>query len=179
MGNNKILKNNFGQSTLEFIMTFTVAVGFIFLFLKMAMNYTDGYMVHHATYMSARAYLVSDENRVSVEEGDGRAFLKAAAVFKSYLPEGLIASVDYSNLRENNPDPGKTKFHAFVGIWIEFTQRFSLGFVGGKGSVRLISEAFLGREPTRAENKSQICEAIKSLGLTRCDIHVTLEDNGG
>ena len=172
-------KNNLGQSTIEFIMTFSVAIGFIFLFLKMAMNYTDGYMVHHATYMAARAYLVSDENRISYEEGDAQAFAKAKNVFERYLPNGLVQSVDYSKLRENNPDPGRTKFHAFVGIWIEFSQRFSFGFIGGKSSVRLISEAFLGREPTRPETRNQVCEAIKTLNLDRCDMHVTLEDNGG
>lgn len=179
MGNDKQLRNNLGQSTLEFIMTFTVAVGFIFLFLKMAMNYTDGYMVHHATYMSARAYLVTDDNRASVNEGDDRAFRKAQEVFRSYLPNNLVPTVNYANLKENSPDPGKTKFYAFVGIWIEYSQRFSLGFVGGKGSLRLISEAFLGREPTRSESRTQVCEAIKNLGLERCDTHVTLEDNGG
>lgn len=173
------LKNNKGQSTIEFILTFSMAVGFIFLFLKMAMNYTDGYMVHHATYMAARSYLVSDEQRASIEEGDQRALVKARDVFTRYLPEGLVAGASASQLQENNPDPSKTKFHAFVGLWTEFSQKFSLGFVGGKDSVRFVSEAFLGREPTRSETREQVCNAIKNLGLNRCDVHVTLEDNGG
>lgn len=177
MGNN--LKKNKGQSTIEFIMTFTVAVGFIFLFLKMALNYTDGFMVHHATFMASRAYLVSDEDRRSLEEGDSKAIEKARQVFTKYLPEGLVKGVETGSLKENNPDPGKTKFHAFVGVWIEFTQRFSMGFIGGKESIRFISESFLGREPTRSETRSQVCQAIMSLGLSKCDVHVTLEDNGG
>jgi hypothetical protein len=172
-------KKEAGQSTIEFILTFSAAVGFIFLFLKMAMNYTDGYMVHHATYLAARAYLVSDENRVSLEEGDARALVKAKKVFSKYMPEGLVLGIDPNKLQENNPDPGSTKYHAFVGLWIEFTQKFSLGYVGGKDSIRFISEAFLGREPTRAESRTQVCDAIKRLGLNRCDVHVTLEDNGG
>lgn len=172
-------KNEAGQSTIEFIMTFSAAVGFIFLFLKMAMNYTDGYMVHHATFMAARAYLVSDENRVSLEEGDARAMEKARRVFVSYMPAGMVTGMDPSKLTENNPEPSATKFHAYVGLWIEFQQKFSLGFVGGKDSIRYLSEAFLGREPTRAETRTQVCEAIKTLGLSRCDVHVTLEDNGG
>lgn len=177
MGNN--LKKNKGQSTIEFIMTFTVAVGFIFLFLKMALNYTDGFMVHHATYMASRAYLVSDEDRKSLDEGDARAIEKARQVFTKYLPEGLVKGVETGSLKENNPDPGKTKFHAFVGVWIEFSQRFSMGFIGGKESIRFVSESFLGREPTRSETRSQVCQAIMSLGLSKCDVHVTLEDNGG
>jgi hypothetical protein len=175
----KIHKNRSGQSTIEFIMTFSAAVGFIFLFLKMAMNYTDGYMVHHATYMAARAYMVSDENRDSIEEGDSKAFEKAKAVFTRYMPEGLVGSVNSSMLQENNPDPGQTKFTAFVGLFIEYSQKFSIGFVGGKAPVKFYSEAFLGREPTRRESRSQVCKAIMDLGLTRCDVLVTLEDNGG
>lgn len=177
MGNN--FKKNKGQSTIEFIMTFTVAVGFIFLFLRMALNYTDGFMVHHATYMASRAYLVSDEDRRSLDEGDAKAIEKARQVFTKYMPDGLVKGVEAGSLKENNPDPQKTKFHAFVGVWIEFSQRFSMGFIGGKESIRFISESFLGREPTRSESRSQVCQAIMSLGLSKCDVHVTLEDNGG
>lgn len=172
-------KKNKGQSTIEFIMTFSAAVGFIFLFLKMATNYTDGYMVHHATYMAARAYLVSDENRDSIEEGDERAFAKAKSVFTKYLPAGLVPGTLAEGLKENNPNPGQTKFPAFVGLFIEYTQKFSLGFVGGKDTLKYVSEAFLGREPTKKETKMQICRAITELGLARCNVHVTLEDNGG
>jgi hypothetical protein len=173
------LKKQKGQSTIEFIMTFSAAVGFIFLFLKMAMNYTDGYMVHHATYMASRAYLVSDEDRKALEEGDARAMAKAREVFLKYMPNGLISGVTPTMLQENNPDPVRTRYHAFVGLWIEFSQKFSLGFIGGKESIKFISESFLGREPTRSESRTQVCEAVKRLGLNRCDVHVTLEDNGG
>ncbi|MBY0415774.1 MAG: hypothetical protein K2Q18_16490 [Bdellovibrionales bacterium] len=168
-----------GQSTIEFIMTFSASIGFIFLFLKMAMNFTDGYMVHHATFLSARAYLVSDENRNDLGEGDARAMVKARDVFTRYLPPGLVSGIDQSALKENNPEPGKTKFHAFVGLWAAYSSKFSLGFIGGKESINFISEAFLGREPTRSETREQTCVAIKSLNLNSCDVHVTLEDNGG
>ena len=172
-------KNNKGQSTLEFIMTFTASVGFIFLFLKMAVNYTDGYMVHHATYMAARSYLVFDNNRESIEEDDSQALTKARDVFERYLPEGLIPGVNKGMLKENNPNPSITKFQAYVGLYIEYSQKFSYGFIGGKQPVRFISEAFLGREPTRRESRDQVCMAIKELGLGACNVHVTLEDNGG
>lgn len=172
-------KNNKGQSTIEFIMTFTAAVGFIFLFLKMAMNYTDGYMVHHATYMAARSYLVSDNNRESIEEDDAQALTKAKDVFGRYMPEGLVPGVTKEMLKENNPNPGITKFQAFVGLYIDYSQKFSYGFVGGKSPVRFVSEAFLGREPTRRETRDQVCKAIRDLGLGACNVHVTLEDNGG
>lgn len=159
-------------------MTFTVAVGFIFLFLKMALNYTDGFMVHHATYLASRAYLVNDQDRDQDSEGDSRALVKARQVFTKYLPEGLVRGVDASALKENNPEI--INFHAFVGLWVEYYQRFSLGFIGGRESIHFISESFLGREPTRHESKIQICEAMKrSMGIEKCDVHSTLEDNGG
>ncbi len=178
MGKNKFRQNS-GQSTIEFLMTFTAAVGFIFVFLKMALNYTDGYMVHHATFLAARSYLVADADRDDIDEGDRLAKTTAERVFTSYLPDGLIKGVTGGDLKENSPNPTTTKFRAFVGLYIEYAQRFSIGFVGGKSNVNFRSEAFLGREPSRSESKQQVCAAIKSLGLSRCDVHVTLEDNGG
>lgn len=170
-------KNNKGQSTIEFILTFTAAVGFIFLFLKMALNYTNGYMVHHATFMASRAYLVGDtESQQTVEGRDKNAFELAKSVFDKNLPEALIQGFD-GVLTENNP--GVVKFSVFTGVWTEFTQIFSLGFVGGKDPVKFRSESFLGREPTRVESITQICTAIKTITLGSCDLQATLEDNGG
>ena len=99
------IKNNKGQSTIEFILTFTAAVGFIFLFLKMALNYTDGYIVHHATFMASRAYLVGDaEQYANAGAGDVKAFDMAKAVFSKNLPSALIPNFN-GTLKENNPDP--------------------------------------------------------------------------
>lgn len=168
-----------GQSTIEFIMTFTASVGFIFLFLKLAMNYTSGYMVHHATYMAARSYLVVDEERDNDGPGDAAALAKAKTVFTRYLPPGLVSGVDAQKLEPNMIDGGM-RFAAFIGLWIEYTQAFSLGFVGGKAPVTFRSEAFLGREPTRSESVSQVCVAlVNALPGKNCGVHVTLDDNGG
>lgn len=173
-----INKKDSGQSTIEFIMTFTAAVGFIFLFLKLAMNYTNGYMVHHATYMASRSYLVVDEERDSLTEGDTAAFQKAKQVFTRYMPVGLVNGVSAGELQVNSPDT--TNFTAFIGLWVEFSQIFSLGFVGGKEPVVFRSESFLGREPTRSETIQQVCEAVKRAAPgKKCNTHVTLDDNGG
>lgn len=169
-------RGNEGQSTIEFILTFTVAVGFIFLFFKMATNYTNGFMVHHATFMASRAYLVADSERTSLEEGDDGAIKHAKEVFKKYLPEALIPGFD-GVLQENRPS--SVPLSVFVGVFVEFHQKFSLGFIGGKDSLTLRSESFLGREPTREESATQVCEAIKSLTVESCEIGVTLDDNGG
>ena len=172
-----IPNNNKGQSTIEFILTFTAAIGFIFLFLKMALNYTNGYMVHHATFMASRAYLVGDaEQYGSPGAGDKMAFDLAKDVFAKNLPSALIPNFN-GILKENNPD--SVKLSLFVGVWTEFTQAFSVGFVGGKDQVAFRSESFLGREPTRAESAAQVCIAIKAVTGGSCDIQATLDDNGG
>lgn len=170
--------NSKGQSTIEFILTFTSAVGFIFLFLKMAINYTNGYIVHHATFMASRAYLVSDAERYNdPADGDAPAFKLAEAVFKKNIPEGLITGFD-GVLTENNPNTAG--FPVFIGVWAEFNQAFSLGFIGGKDKVAFRSESFLGREPTRAESTSQVCLAIRSITQgQKCELQMTLDDNGG
>ena len=173
-----IKKNNKGQSTIEFIMTFTAAVGFIFLFLKMALNYTNGFMVHHATFMASRAYLVDDQERYgSAGEGDAGAFKHAQDVFNKVLPDGLVENVNGSMLHQNNPED--QILAVFVGVYVEFTQPFSIGFVGGKDQVVFRSESFLGREPTRAESAIQVCSAINAITQSGCSVHATLDDNGG
>ena len=173
------VNNQKGQSTIEFIITFTAAVGFIFLFLKLAMNYTNGYMVHHATYMASRSYLVNDEDRDDTAQSEKRAENKAMNVFTRYLPPGLVTGVEASQLKFNILG-SNTDFMAFVGVWIEYTQRFTLGFVGGKEPVIFRSESFLGREPTKLETIFQVCDAIKlSVPGKSCETHVTLDDNGG
>lgn len=171
-----MIKNDKGQSTIEFILTFTTAVGLVVLFLKMAMNYTNGYMVHHATYMAARAYLVSDSQLQQTKEGrDKLAFDHAKAVFKKYLPDELIQGFD-GELKENKPGD---KASVFTGLYADFTQIFSFGFIGGKDPVGFRSEAFLGREPTRVEVYEQVCMAIKFITQGSCDNQATLDDNGG
>lgn len=175
--NMKITKNNSGQSTIEFILTFTAAVGFIFLFLKMALNYTNGYMVHHATYMASRAYLVGDsESQQTIEGRDKNAFDLANTVFKKNLPEALLPGFD-GVLNQNKPN--EVKYSVFIGLWTEFTQIFTIGFIGGKDPIKFRSESFLGREPTRVESTEQVCNAIKTVTLGSCDYQVTLDDNGG
>ncbi len=171
-------KNNKGQSTIEFILTFTAAVGFIFLFLKMALNYTNGYMVHHATFMASRAYLVGDSESSDSDVGrDAKAFDQAKAVFVKNLPEPLIKDIDaVSALQVINPGE---KLAVFIGVWAKFSQVFSLGFIGGKDPVEFRSESFLGREPSRPETYAQVCAAIMSVTGASCEKQATLDDNGG
>lgn len=172
------MKNQKGQSTIEFILTFTVAVGFIFLFLKVAVNYTNGFMVHHATYLASRAYMAHDGLEQTDPLNDKKAEQFAKEVFNYYLPDGLISSISGVVLKYSHPSYGNQPL--FTGVYSEFSSRFSLGFIGGTTPLNLRSESFLGREPTRTESVNLTCDAMKdSANIDACNIHTTLEDNGG
>jgi len=162
-----------GQSTIEFIFSFSMILGFVFLFIRIANSYANGFMVHFATYMASRTYLVVDNERYnSPEEGDARAFNYAQIVFKKYLYPGIEA-----DLRENNPS--QLRLPVFTGVYADFGQSLSAGMMGLKEKVELRSEAFLGREPTRLEVYTQVCKAIRSITRGGCSVHSTLDDNGG
>ena len=68
-------KNEKGQSVIEFLMSFTLVVGLLMFFFKMALGYTNGYMVHYATFMASRAYLTNDVSTTT--DPDGAAFNQA------------------------------------------------------------------------------------------------------
>lgn len=171
------MENEKGQSTIEFIMTFSMIFAFFFLFLKMAMNFTDGYMVHHATYMASRAYLSYDNDTRASDPGtnDDMAFKFAKTVFTKYLPDGLIKNFD-GELKANPPTG---KFQIFTGLYIDYTTPFSIGVIGGKETMTMRSESFLGREPSRFEGYEQTCLAIRTVTGASCDNEATLDDNGG
>lgn len=172
-------KQQAGQSTIEFIMTFSMVFAFTFLFLKIAMNYTDGYMVHYATFMASRSFLTVDPKQQkyeNVDNSDDDAAKYAKETFKKYLPDGLIKDF---NGQVNVIDPGTAKFTTFIGVFTKYSTPFSLGIVGGTDELDMRSESFLGREPTRFEVYFQICNAIKTVTGATCDKQATLDDNGG
>ena len=76
--------NKEGQSTLEFIFSFAIVFSFIFFFFKIALNYTNGYLLHYANFMASRTYLVHDINSNIVSGGDGPALKEAKAIFATY-----------------------------------------------------------------------------------------------
>lgn len=172
MGNKK---NQEGQSVIEFLLTFTIVMGMLFFYFKMSLGFTNGYMVHYATYMASRSYLTAD-SRDSTNP-DGKALQKAQEVFKRLLPEGLIIGFD-GELKANEADV--VQFKVFTGVYADFMARFSVGIVGGSTPIAHRSESFLGREPTRIETTEQTCRAIMRASRgSRCDLLVTLDDNGG
>ncbi len=168
-----LISNRKGQSVIEFLMTFTIVIGMLLFFFKMAIGFTNGYLVHYATFMSSRAYLSNDNPRTT--DRDGAALRRAREVFDRLLPRGFITNFN-GTLKDNDPDA--TRIKAYVGLYTEFQQAFSGGVVGGRDLIQLRSESFLGREPTRDEVLFQICSAIKKIAFDDCESLATLDDNG-
>ena len=170
-----LIQNEEGQSTIEFVVCFSLVVGLMFLFLKFAVNTTNGYLVHYANFMASRTYLVVDINASEFNAGDSRAFTEATKVFNSYNIDGFIPGFN-GELKVNSPASGVNK--VFVGTYVEYTDLFSLSDqVGGKHQMTYLSESFLGREPVRSECLARVCKAMQALG-SDCNLHTTFYDNG-
>ncbi len=167
---------NQGQSTLEFLFSFVFSFSLIFLFVKMALNYTNGFLVHYATFMASRSYMVLDTNSRTPEGSDSLSKERAIEVFKNnYYLSKFLNGVDLE-LKFNDPEFQGNKL--YVGPYVEYADQFSLSpLFGGGIKLNLKSESFLGKEPTRAECLSRICYAIGQLGVS-CSVHATLADNG-
>lgn len=171
-----------GQSTIEFIMAFLFTFGFIFSFLKIAIIYTNGYMVHYGTFMAARAYMVKERDSVSNQASgsDGESAAIARKVFNSFKLSSLIPGLT-GELQINDPESLKNyKSNLYVGVYIDFKEKLLTPVGGITKELNLRSEAFLGKEPTRAECFDRTCVGLGSaFGVGRyCLDYTTVADNG-
>jgi hypothetical protein len=168
-----LLSGQSGQSTIEFLSGFIMMVSFIFIFIDFSLNMTNGYLVHYATYMASRVYLVGDNNSNDPVGSETKAMKNAKKIFNQYM---------YLNLR------GKLKFNqglggesikkVYVGSYYEYSPIFtSASMLAGNKKMDFRSESFLGREPSKASCLERVCRAIKDLGGD-CQTHTTLVDNG-
>ncbi len=165
-----------GQSTIEFLATFTFSLLFIILFLKMALNFTNSYLIQYATFQASRAYLVYDTG-LAVEQDVN--FSKR--IFDNYA--NLISSGFKTppTFNVKIPAAGDDKT-LYTGAYSSYTDIFSFSdTLGGKKDITFKSEAFLGKEPRRTVCKANIC----SIGMTGtllqfCTgrLYVTHYDNG-
>lgn len=160
-----------GQSTIEFILTFTFALGIIFLFINVAINYSAGYLVHYATYMGARTYLTVEAGTNSEGNNNNVAKEEARKTFARFRMNAL--GVDSSSVR--NAGGRDIGFHInpyfpavpnprdviYIGAYSVFERPISFfKLVAGGEKALHVSEAFLGKEPTRRNCWEQTCSAI-------------------
>jgi hypothetical protein len=167
--------NDKGQSTMEFLLAFTFVFTLIFLIFQVGVNFTNGYLVHYATYVASRTYLVIDNNSNNIASGDEDAKGRAISVFNQFPVDKFVPGF-VSELKINHPM--QIPNNLFVGAWVEYPEKFGISdMIGGIKDVSLRSESFLGREPSRVTCLTRICEAMKEIGGT-CGDHTTFFDDG-
>jgi hypothetical protein len=174
----KKIKEEKGQSTIEFLVSFTIALGFIFSFFKLAIVYTNGYLVHYVTFLSSRAYMVGEGDVNNADASDIFAKNSAEAVFNSYNIPGIIPGFSsVPTIEDPLSHPGSTNL--YIGVRVEYEEQITIPGTNKKISFPFISESYLGMEPTRAECKERICNAMRGVGPgSDCKNHSTISDNG-
>jgi hypothetical protein len=79
-----MIKKQDGQSTIEFILTFTFGMSAILLIFNSAMNYTVGYLVHYATFMASRTFLTVDTDSNTSTQSISAARSEAQTTFNRF-----------------------------------------------------------------------------------------------
>jgi len=175
--------NQSGQSTVEFIVSFIFGVSLIFMVFNSALNYSTGYLVHYATFMASRAYLVADSGTGTVDNpatsvGSAEAE-EAANVYNRYkLDIFKIGSDKFSiNPLEDNGFPNSQ--YLTVGGRTMFEMNMdAVGKVLGQTKLEFVSESFLGHEPSRAQCANRSCVGITGNSSCTKEMDITLYDNG-
>jgi hypothetical protein len=174
------MKNNqSGQSTIEFIFSFIFAVSLILLVFNTSLNYASGYVTHYATYMAGRVFMVQDSHENVWGPGDrSQAIRQAEKAFQAFNLNVFGINAEFKIHGDENLRP-KAGEYLMIGAVAKFSRKMDVvGQITGQSKLELISESFLGREPTRGVCASRICKAIGD--DDECDPidDVTLFDDG-
>jgi hypothetical protein len=169
---NMVDKNEKGQSTIEFILTFSFAIGISFLFISQTLNLTIGFLVHYATYMGGRTFLTHDTSSNELSSVLASAGNTAKKSFARYS----LSRFDISPTVEIiSPERGSSLFSGITAKYERLLTPYKM--VGGGKKATYFSEGFLGKEPTRNQCFRLTCTAM---GLSSCTEakDITLFDNG-
>ncbi len=155
-----------GQSTVEFVLSLTLMIGFVLSFLQLSLVFAYGNYVHYATFMAARALLAAGPSANDQQERAqtyiATMLRRSAAmpgierfpsIAKGQGGSSSIAGLDINlpgYYNENDPDSSWAQ-----GVRYTFKSQpifpLPLG-IGATGSsqttVTLKSESWLGREVT-------------------------------
>ena len=149
-----------GQSTIEFIFSFTFGVSIILLVFNSAMNYASGYLNHYATFMASRVYLTQESYGGTYGAGGiSKAVTEATDAFAQYQL-GIFGINTEIQFNQPNGGMGPAEYLA-VGAYTQFEKKMDMiGQITGQNTVDMISESFLGKEPTRGICAARTCFAI-------------------
>lgn len=172
------ITNESGQSTIEFVLVIAFALGVTFLFMAHTFNTTKGYLLHYANYTASRVYLTYDNGGGVVSQNYASAQRRAQEQLDSFNLDsvfGIQSDCRFTNYQNTNA--------LFTGSVCEFQATTSFfPLIGGGDKAKLVTESFLGKEPTRTTCYEMTCFAMtgdrnicKSQSET---MDITLYDNG-
>jgi len=176
------IKREKGQSTIEFLISFVFAVSFILMVFNVSINYATGYIVHYATFMASRTYLTQDSHLFPDNRNIARN--NAEETFEKYNLSVFGVPNSSFKINEASADGVTSGQYLMIGGLTQYQKNVDIiGRVVGNTKIDLISESFLGREPTRATCAQRVCFAVTNgedvcrPGASR-NLDVTLFDNG-
>lgn len=170
-----------GQSTIEFILTFVLGLSLVLVVFNTSINYATGYLVHYATFMASRVYLTADNHTGTIGNTNpalGQAVTRATTAFNNYNLS--VMRVPSENFKVNRVEAvSDSNQNLTVGAATTFEMSIDMiGRVAGQTKLELVSESFLGKEPTRAECASRVCMAMTGSTVCEATMDVTLFDDG-
>ncbi len=167
-----------GQSTVEFIFTFAFGVSIILVIFNSAMTYTTGYLVHYATFMASRTYLTAETYSGTFGYSSGqKAELAARETFNKYNLG--IFGINPGDFHINPAHNGTPSDYITVGVYTSFEKDIdTVGKLAGQSKLSLVSESFLGKEPTRGVCAERVCHAITNQEVCNGTMDITLFDDG-
>lgn len=169
--------NQSGQSTIEFIFTFVFGVSMILMIFNSSMNYISGYLTHYATFMASRVYLTADSHLRTTPSSLSGAEDRARETFRNYSLS--IFNIPDSSFTINPAGQTQGGEYLTVGGFTTFDLTIdALGKIAGQSKLELVSESFLGKEPTRAECLARTCMAITNRENCSNNDDITLFDDG-
>ena len=175
--------NQGGQSTIEFIIVTAFSIGILVVFIQLAINLTGGYLVHYATYMASRTFLVYESaEKDIISDYSVKAPNKAREVFDKYQVQLFGAFDSNGELKFNFWGDGNPQLdYFFTGVYYRYKRPMSiLNYLGGGVYSNMHSESFLGKEPTRGECWKRTQKAIETLRMPSNELkaYTTVFDNG-
>lgn len=177
----KRLKNQKGQSAVEFTVVVVVVFFFLLFFLSLAFVLILSQYVDYATFMAARTYK-SAHGDVSAQQR------KAQEVFQEYMRPVIGSSLvkTMPNLVFTEAIPGD---RANRSEGVKATYELNLFYLpplfvteGVSSGITLTSESFLGRDPNYDECNNFFSDFVARFGINmrsgNSDLTSRMEDNG-
>lgn len=169
----RVLKNNKGQSAVEFIIVSVVFFFFLFFLLSVSILFVVSDYVEYATFMAARTYR-------SGAFSESRQRQSASDVFNAYVSkvEGIAKNF---NIQFSQ---AQSRFQMTSGVRVTYTMPLFYMppiFAGnvGPSTTTLTTESYLGRDPSVTECQNFFTQFISSLGLNINTGYANLMDDSG